>query len=114
MFGKLLLIILAAALVASALLVIRHRRLETAHRLGVIYGEMLEHERSLWSLQAEVARRTRPEDLRRRLPGDWAAMPDPERTTIDLEAMGRPNVGLTLAPEAAAIPAIGETDGRGG
>ena len=107
MFGKLLAILLSCGLIASMLLVLRHRRLETAHDLGVAYREMVEHERALWELQAEIARRTRLDALRERLetmPGDWQTIPDPQRTTIDLDAIGRPESGLTLGAPGEETP----------
>ncbi|MDY7107030.1 MAG: hypothetical protein SYC29_00180 [Planctomycetota bacterium] len=81
MFGKLILVILTAAFTAAALLVLRQERIDTAHEMSTVHRQMLEHERALWELQCEIARLSRPEEIRRlmeQLNGPWAPIPDPE------------------------------------
>ena len=81
MFGKLILVILTAAFTAAALLVLRQERIDTAHEMSTVHRQMLEHERALWELQCEIARLSRPEEIRRlmqRLDGPWAPIPDPD------------------------------------
>jgi hypothetical protein len=81
MFGKLILVILTAAFTAAALLVLRQERIDTAHEMSTVHRQMLEHERALWELQCEIARLSRPEEIRRlmeQLNGPWTPIPDPE------------------------------------
>lgn len=78
MFAKLLVIILAAGAIASALLVLRQQKVETIHEISRAYHRQREAERTLWTLQAEIARRTRPESLRELLRSqglDWRPIP---------------------------------------
>jgi hypothetical protein len=78
MFTKLLLIVLAAGAVASGLLVLRQRKVETIHEISRAYQRQRQAERTLWTLQAEIARRTRPEALREQLArrrGEWRPIP---------------------------------------
>ena len=80
MLRKLCLIILAAALVAASLLVVRHRRIETAHRMSVIHGRIVAGERALWELRRAIAERSRPDEVRRMmegLAGSWNTIPAP-------------------------------------
>jgi hypothetical protein len=76
--GKLLLVILAAALTAAGLLVARQRRLDTAHEMSRAHQRIVEHERALWQLRLEIAERCRPEavrDMIDALGGEWATIP---------------------------------------
>jgi len=102
MFGKLLLIILTAGGTAAGLLVIRQDRIETAHRMAQAHARILEHERALWQLRAEIAASCRPAAVREMiapLPDSWQAVPDPTNP----RAATAP--GLVSAP-AAPAPAI--------
>jgi len=78
MFTKLLLVIVAAGTVASGLLVLRQRKVETIHEISRAYQRQRQAERTLWALQADIARRTRPEALREQLARqrrDWRPIP---------------------------------------
>ncbi len=101
MFPKLTLLILSAALTAAALLVVRHRRIETAHEMSVMHAQLLEHERALWRLRGELARRCRPEAVRemtREIPETWIPMLEPrEDGARPLPAPAQPPVGTTAA-----------------
>ncbi len=80
MVRKLSVIILAAALVAASLLVVRHRRIEAAHRMSVIHGRIVAGERALWALRRAIAERCRPDEVRRMmegLAGTWTTIPAP-------------------------------------
>ena len=79
MLGKLLVIILAAAATAAMLLALRQQRIDTAHEMSLVYQQMLQHERSLWLLQSEIAYRCRPEEVRHmmeQLSEQWKTIPD--------------------------------------
>jgi len=102
MFGKLLLVILAAAFTAAALLVLRQERIDTAHEMSVVHRHMLEHERALWELQCEIARRCRPEEVRRmmdELEEQWTAIPDPD--SAQRLPPGQLTLGALSLPEAS-------------
>ncbi len=102
MFGKLLLIILAAGVMAASLLVIRQHRFDTAHRISRTHQQMNEHERALWKMQSEIARRCSPDEIRtmiERLPDQWKPIPDPTM--------------LAPAPGNGDGLEIGATDGFG-
>ena len=78
MFGKLLMIVIVAALTAICLLEARHRRIEIAHEMTRVHQHSIEQERGLWALRGEIARRCRPEAVRERLealPVKWQAIP---------------------------------------
>jgi hypothetical protein len=78
MFGKLLFIIIAVCAVACALLVIRQRRIDTFHDMTRVHGRLLEHERTLWQMRAEIAERCRPSQVRLAMNGlhlEWVPLP---------------------------------------
>lgn len=78
MFGKLLAIILVLAVMALALLVERQKRYETMLAISRTHAAIIEQERAIWRLRAEVARRVRPDEVRLALqsvPGEWEPMP---------------------------------------
>jgi len=105
MFGKLLLVILIAALTAVALLILRQQRIETAHEMSVVHQQMLEHERVLWELQCEIARLCRPEEVRRlmqSLQEQWTTIPDP--------TCAEPAEPNTLTLGATALGGAGAAD----
>ena len=92
MLGKLLLIILTAALTAAALLVIRQQRIDTAHRMSIAHQRMVDSQRALWKMQCEIAAQCRPEQVRQmmeQLDEKWTTIPDPEtvRETVDFRVM---------------------------
>jgi len=88
MFSKLLLIILAAGAIAAALLVNRQHRIDTAHEIAGVHQRLTTQEQKLWRMEAEIAQRLRPEEVRRKLAamgGVWIALPAPptKRPRID-------------------------------
>ena len=77
MFMKLLAIVFAVALIALLWLTMRQQRLETAHDIARVHQRLLQHETALWSLQADIAAHSRPEDIRRRMEAldvEWDAL----------------------------------------
>jgi hypothetical protein len=77
-FGKLLAIVLAVCFTAATLLVIRQQRLEIAHSVSEAHRRMTENEQTLWRLQAEIAARCRPDQVREMihlLDGEWKPIP---------------------------------------
>lgn len=56
----------------------RQQRYELARDISRAHWRMLDQERTLWSLRAEIARRTRPQEIRtavERLDRRWRAIP---------------------------------------
>ena len=101
MFAKLLFIIAAVCAIACALLVIRQQRIDTFHDMTQVHGRLLEHERTLWQMRAEIAERCRPSQVRLTMNGlhiEWAPLP--------ARPMGDPASGVTLARDQFAEPAI--------
>lgn len=93
MFSKLLLIILTAALTAVALLGIRQQRLECAHQMAKVHARLSQHHQALWELRSEIARRCRPEEVRRLVEqqrDDWTILPDPAVIETELFEMAPP------------------------
>ena len=80
MFGKLLMMILAAGAVAAVQLQNRHERLLAAHRIAVLHQEQAAQNRVLWQLEREIASMTRPDEVRKMiepLGESWASLPEP-------------------------------------
>ncbi|MBX3354302.1 MAG: hypothetical protein KF724_01235 [Phycisphaeraceae bacterium] len=78
MFGKLLAIVLVLAIMALALLVERQKRYETMLEISRTHARIIEQERGIWRLRAEVARRIRPNEMRHALGTlavEWQPMP---------------------------------------
>ncbi|MSQ90298.1 MAG: hypothetical protein EXS01_02735 [Phycisphaerales bacterium] len=78
MFAKVAAIVVGIGILACGVLVQRQQRYELARDISRAHWRMLEQERTLWSLRAEIARRTRPEELRtavHRLDRRWRAIP---------------------------------------
>lgn len=78
MFAKLLVIILAVGGAACALLVVRQQRVELAHDVARTHNRLLQHERALWDLRAEIAARVKPEQVQQlvdQLGGEWTPIP---------------------------------------
>lgn len=78
MFAKITAIIVGIGILACGVLVQRQQRYELARDISRAHWRMLEQERTLWSLRAEIARRTRPEEVRtavERLDRRWRAIP---------------------------------------
>jgi hypothetical protein len=77
-FGKLLFIIVAVCAVACALLVIRQQRIDTFHDMTQVHRRLLEHERTLWQMRADIAQRCRPSQVRLAMNGlhvNWVPLP---------------------------------------
>lgn len=78
MFAKLLFIIVVAGAVFCALLVIRQHRIDTVHDMSVIHQRLQRHERTLWELRSEIAKRCRPSQVRlamNQIGGLWTPIP---------------------------------------
>jgi hypothetical protein len=78
MFSKLLFIILAVGALAMALLVNRQQRIDTAHDISLLHQRLLDHERTLWKLQTEIAQRVQPSQVRaaiEALQAEWSSIP---------------------------------------
>ncbi len=101
MFAKLLSIVIAVCAVACSLLVIRQQRIDTFHDMTQVHGRLLEHERTLWQMRAEIAERCRPSQVRLGMNGlkiDWS--PLPARPTTE------PWPDVRLARDQASEPVI--------
>lgn len=106
MFAKMLLIILSAGAIASSLLVLRQQKVETIHEISQAYHRQRQYQRTLWQLQAEIARRCRPEALRDMLlqqQADWKPIPA-FPSTLDPPSDEAPEALPGEAAEALANP----------
>ncbi len=65
MFAKLTALIITIGLIACVLLAVRQQRVQAAHDLAEVHQRVLQHDRTLWSLRAQVAARTLPSTLAR-------------------------------------------------
>lgn len=61
MFAKLATVIVTLGVVACVLLAVRQQRVQTAHELAEVQRRVLEHDRLLLRIRAEIAQRTTPE-----------------------------------------------------
>ncbi|MBL9141036.1 MAG: hypothetical protein JNK53_04155 [Phycisphaerae bacterium] len=99
LFLKLTVVALALGAMALGLLALRQQRYEASSELSKAHWRILEQERALWRMRAEIARNSRPQDIRQ------AA----ERLKIDLEPI--PNrvvpVASTATERDANRPAAG-------
>ncbi len=91
MFVKMLFIIMFVGATGCALLVIRQQRIDTFHEMSQIHQRLLGHERTLWELRSEIAKRCRPSRVRlamNEMGGTWLPIPAtpimPEQATIRL------------------------------
>ncbi|MBM4112109.1 MAG: hypothetical protein FJ253_01860 [Phycisphaerae bacterium] len=107
MFGKLLAIVVVLAVMALALLVERQRRTETMLEISRTHSRILEQERSIARLRAEVARRIRPGDVRvalRTVAGEWVPLPNrldrPTAPTSPRLAADRPDATVPASTPA--------------
>lgn len=57
---KLAAVILSIGLVACTLLAVRQQRVQAAHELADVQRRVMEHDRTLWHLRAELASRVTP------------------------------------------------------
>ena len=60
MSRKLALVILTIGLVACILLAVRQQRVQAANELADVQRRVMEHDRTLWHLRAELAERVTP------------------------------------------------------
>jgi hypothetical protein len=78
MLAKLMIIIVAAGITASALLVARQRQIELVHDMTKVHARVLDHRRALWQLHLDVAQRCRPDrvrDVAERIEIEWIPIP---------------------------------------
>ena len=97
MFGKLLFIIVAVCAVACALLVIRQQRIDTFHDMTQVHRRLLEHERTLWQMRADIAQRCRPSQVRLAMNGlnvNWVPLPA-RPTSLDVPEIRLANQAAT-------------------
>jgi len=120
MFSKLLVIIVAMGLTAMGLLIVRQQRIDAAHEIARTHEQIREHERALWRIRSEIARRCRPDEIRRlieSLPEQWTALPDPVCTHRQPEsapaAAGCASEHRTLGP-LTSIETTAEDERLGG
>jgi hypothetical protein len=111
LFAKLLVIILVIGGTACALLVVRQQRLDLAHEISRTHWRMLTQRQTLWALEAEIARRCRPEHIRssaEALEIEWAPLVIPDTwQQVPVEPPPVPEYGLPgrpsgLSPRASA------------
>lgn len=107
LFAKLLAIVLAVVATGSALLTIRHQRLETMHRIAETREAIDREIARQRTLDARIAELVRPEALRDRLRtadiGPW--VPRPERPAVDpLSSGSSPGPGPAAPKPAPASP----------
>lgn len=98
MFAKVVALVIGIGVLACGVLVQRQQRYELALDISRAHWRMLEQERTLWTLRAEVARRTRPDEVRaavERLDRRWRAIPYrlDERRAPDAEAYAPVELG---------------------
>ncbi|MHC5022649.1 MAG: hypothetical protein ACYTGG_01890 [Planctomycetota bacterium] len=78
LFLKLLVSILAAGVIATCLLVIRQRQIDTVHEIARVHARLGQQERMLWDFQVQIARRCQPDLIRDsigRLGNAWVPLP---------------------------------------
>ncbi len=63
MFWKLATLILALGAIACVLLTVRQQRIQAGHELASIQRRVGEHDRTLWQLRVELARRLSPKEI---------------------------------------------------
>ncbi len=98
MFAKIVALVIGIGVLACGVLVQRQQRYELARDISRAHWRMLEQERTLWTLRAEIARRTRPEEVRAavdRLDRRWRAIPYrlEEGRSSDAEALAPVELG---------------------
>ncbi|MSR29527.1 MAG: hypothetical protein EXS03_08145 [Phycisphaerales bacterium] len=98
MFAKIAALVLGIGVLACGVLVERQQRYELARDISRAHWRMLEQERTLWALRAEIARRTRPDEVRmavERLNRRWRAIPYrlEEGHGVDADAAPRVELG---------------------
>lgn len=64
LFLKLTVTVVALGAMGLALLALRQQRYEASSQLSKAHWRILEQERGLWRMRAEIARKTKPQDIR--------------------------------------------------
>ncbi len=64
LFLKLALLMVAVGGMSLSLLALRQQRYETSSEISRVHWRILEQERALWRMRADIARRSRPQDIR--------------------------------------------------
>lgn len=102
MFAKLLVVILALALLGCALLGIRQSRMKAAHDLARTRLRLAEHDARLWELRARIAERVTPGSIRSMAADLGPTEPITGESALLLEA---PEAGVAARePEGAGGP----------
>lgn len=111
MFAKLLVIILSIGAAACALLVVRQQRVELVHDVAMTHNRLLQHERALWDLRAEIAARVKPSDVRLlvdKLGGEWAPIPaSPELRHVPSSVEDPLSPGVLVSAPYSVLPVYG-------
>ncbi|MGI9014353.1 MAG: hypothetical protein ACR2GY_08905 [Phycisphaerales bacterium] len=92
MFAKLLVIVLSLGICGCWLLSLRQERLAITHEIALSHRRVIEQERNVWRMRAEIARRCSPAHLklmRDAIAADWSPL---ERSLPTLFNPG-PNAG---------------------
>jgi hypothetical protein len=63
MFAKLAAVIVSMGVIACVLLAVRQQRVQAAHEMADVQRRVMEHDRTLWHLRAEIAARVTPERI---------------------------------------------------
>ncbi len=69
MFAKLAAVIVSMGVVACILLAVRQQRVQAAHEMADVQRRVMEHDRTLWHLRAEIAARVTPEQVEKAAAG---------------------------------------------
>ena len=95
---RLLVLVVAMGLTASAVLELRHRRLEVLHAIAVLHTDMDRHRRAAWELQGRISEATSPAALQAAL--------GPPRARVAADAGGPTpeagDAGFEPIPQAGA------------
>lgn len=67
MFWKLCVLILVIGVIGGVLLTTRQLRIQAAHELADVQRRVASHDRDLWQLRVEIARRTTPDEVSMRV-----------------------------------------------
>jgi hypothetical protein len=65
MFEKMAALVVSMGVIACVLLSLRQQRVQAAHELAEVQRRVLEHDRTLWRLRAELAAQLTPEKVER-------------------------------------------------
>ena len=64
LFAKLFVVMLALGAMGLGLLALRQQRYEVSNEISRAHNRIVEQERAQWRMQAEIARRSDPADIR--------------------------------------------------